>query len=94
MTNLTDIEAALDELPSDRLPFPVVEWRVEAGPDWSDDPAVWVWIVLERDDFEYDDASALLELKDVVHGRVKGLIDDDSFLYVRFGEASEAAKAS
>ena len=94
MANLADIETALDELQAGPLPLPVAEWRVEAGSDWSADPAVWVWIVLEHDDFKDEDGPTLLELKYLVHSRVKGLIDDDSFLYVRFGEASEPGKAS
>ena len=35
------IESALEKLPE--LPTPVSSWRIEVGPDATDDPAVWVW---------------------------------------------------
>ena len=42
-----DIESRLKELHG--LPTPVRSWIVEMGSDSTDDPAVWVWIVLERE---------------------------------------------
>ena len=43
----TEIKAALAELGP--LPTPVADWLVETGTDSVDEPAVWVWAVLQND---------------------------------------------
>ena len=93
MANIANIEAALEKLQAGGLPVSVCAWRVEAGPDWSDDPAVWVWIVLESEEVEDAEVPALLELQDIVYSRVGGVIDDDSLLYVRFTGPPESGRA-
>lgn len=43
------------------LPTPVESWVVEEGLDWMDNPAVWVWALL---DYDGADKDALFRLKD------------------------------
>ncbi len=43
------------------LPTPVESWVVEEGLDWMDNPAVWVWALLDYDDADKD---ALFRLND------------------------------
>jgi hypothetical protein len=51
MTSIaTSVRSALEKqenLPN--LPTTVSSWHVEAGPDATDEPAVWVWVTLEED---------------------------------------------
>ena len=75
------------------LPTPVRSWIVEMGPDSTDDPAVWVWMVLER---EYDevDRQARADLRDLVRASVRDWVGDEAnWVYVRFhdGALFEAA---
>ena len=78
------IENALAELVD--LPTPVKEWRVETGPDVTEDPAVWAWVRLEEDDVDFETRS---RLRDLVRRRVRDETDDASWVYVRFRGASE-----
>ena len=66
------------------LPTPVESWVVEEGLDWMDNPAVWVWALLDYDDADRD---ALFRLKDMV----REVVQDTSGLwaYVRIRDASE-----
>ena len=41
------IQSELERL--EGLPTPVCSWHVEEGLDATDDPAVWVWAVVETD---------------------------------------------
>ena len=88
---IADIESRLRKLHG--LPTPVRSWIVEMGPDSTDEPAVWVWMTLER---EYDevDARERADLRDLVRASVRDLVGDEAhWVYVRFhdGVLSEAA---
>ena len=65
-TNTAIIRTALNELRD--LPTPVHDWRIREGLDATDDPAVWVWIVL---DLENTDPDALHRLKAMVRAAVR-----------------------
>ena len=88
-TTAATIESALKEL-SD-LPTPVSSWRVEIGLDATEDPAVRVWAMLERDDV---DAGTRSRLRNIVSDLVRSETDSDHWVYVRFRGASEAEQAS
>ena len=77
------VESALRRLSA--LPAPVDSWLVETGHDWTDDPAVRVWAILENDDVDIDKRD---RLREIVRKTV-GEIDDESLVYVRFRAASE-----
>ena len=83
-TTTTSIQSALQNLPD--LPTPVSSWVVETGLDATDDPAVWVWAVIEREDV---DAKTLARLKsmvrDLVRDKTNGL-----WAYVRIRGAWES----
>lgn len=79
------IESALNELPD--LPTPVSSWRVEIGLDATEDPAVWVWAMLEHEDV---DAGIRSRLRSIVSDLVRSETDSDPWVYVRFRGASEA----
>ena len=56
------------------LPTPVRSWLVEEGLDATDDPAVWVWAVVERDDVDMDSLGLLKEMaREVVRQATGGL---------------------
>lgn len=80
-----------DELTQLRnLPTPIAWWVVETGPDWTDDPAVWVWPVLEHEGVDF-------ETRTLVRKKVRRLVRDVTRRetgtawqpYVRFRSASE-----
>ena len=51
MTTITEsIQCALEDLQN--LPTPVSSWLVETGFDATDDPAVWMWAMIERKDVD------------------------------------------
>ena len=86
-----DIESRLKEL--DGLPTPVRSWIVAMGPDSTDEPAVWVWMVLERE-FDEVDRQARADLRDLVRASVRDWVGDEAhWVYVRFhdGALFEAA---
>ena len=82
----TDIEATLGELRD--LPTPVSSWKVETGPDATDNPAVWVWVMLQNEEV---DARTRARLRDMVRDLVRQKTDSANWVYVRFRGASEAA---
>lgn len=84
MANMANVEAALEELRTGSLPMPLDEWRVETGLDWSDDPAIWVWLPIGGDGMDDSEIDRLVALQDIVHERVKNAVDDDSLVYIRF----------
>ena len=43
------------------LPAHVHEWHVAEGLDATDDPAVWVWAIIDEDDFDADNMRALID---------------------------------
>ena len=79
------IEGALRAVPD--LPTPVSSWRVEVGPDATEDPAVWVWAVLEHEEVDVGTRS---RLRKIVRDLVRSETDSDDWVYVRFRGASEA----
>ncbi len=88
-TTTTEIKAALDELPG--LPAWVSGWQVETGIDVSDEPAVWVWALLEDEEVDFAARSRLREaVRDCVH-RTAG---DAVWAYVRFRGASEMVQTA
>ena len=78
------IESALAQLRE--LPAQVSAWQVETGPDATDDPAVWVWIMLEDEGVDFQTRS---RLREIVRNQARSQTDDDSWVYVRFRGASE-----
>jgi len=78
------IESALGELSG--LPTPVSSWCVETGIDAADDPAVWVWAMLDEEDVDLDTRE---RLRDIVRDAVHGVTGDDRWVYVRFRLASD-----
>ncbi|MDE2914163.1 MAG: hypothetical protein OXL68_14700 [Paracoccaceae bacterium] len=78
------IVAALRQLPE--LPTPVSSWHVETGPDSTDDPAVWVWAMLEDEDVEFAKRS---RLRSMVRDLVQETAGSSMLVYVRFRGASE-----
>ena len=65
LANTADIRAELEQLTD--LPAPVRAWLVEEGLDATDDPAVWVWALIESDDLDPDRMTRLKSMaRDVV----------------------------
>ena len=84
-TTTANIRSALEGLQD--LPTPVHDWHVETGLDATDDPAVWIWAVIERDDV---DADTLARLKDMVRERVSNATDGQwAYVLVRGAWESE-----
>ncbi|MDE2732562.1 MAG: hypothetical protein OXI38_14330 [Bacteroidota bacterium] len=71
------------------LPTPVSDWLVEVGTDWINEPAVKVWVILERDDVEFD---ATFIVRTLVQDSVMALMGPAYYVYVRFRTASEMAE--
>ena len=86
MVNATVIESKLGKLRN--LPTPVSSWRVEAGPDATEDPAVWVWAMLEHEEVDFGTRS---QLRNIVRDLVRRETDESCWVYVRFRGASEPA---
>ncbi len=60
------IRTQLEELHD--LPTPVRSWLVEEGVDATDDPAVWVWALVEQDDADPEMLDRLKVIaREVVH---------------------------
>jgi hypothetical protein len=86
----TSIESELRTLRP--LPAPVSSWHVEAGPDATEDPAVWVWVTLEQDDV---DAQTRAQMRDLVRSAVRTMVGDEAhWVYVRFRAASEVEETT
>ena len=88
-TTTTKIKAALDELPG--LPAWVSGWQVETGIDVADEPAVWVWALLEDEEVDF---AARSRLRDMVREFVRQKAGDAVWAYVRFRDASEMAQTA
>ena len=86
MTSTTSetIESALGALRE--LPTPVSSRCVETGLDSADDPAVWVWAMLEDEEVDVDTGD---RLRDVVRDTVRRETGDERWVYVRFRSASD-----
>ena len=91
MTKTTkSIESELRNLRA--LPTPVSSWRVEAGPDATDEPAVWVWVTLAHNEV---DAKTRARVRDIVRTSVSDLVGHEAhWVYVRFRTASEFEQTS
>lgn len=83
------IEAALRQLPD--LPTPVASWHVETGPDSTDDPAVWVWAMLQEEEVEFAKRS---RLRSMIRDLVQEKAGPSMLVYVRFRGASEVEQAT
>ena len=86
----TSIESELRNLRA--LPTPISSWHVEAGPDATEEPAVWVWVTLAHDDV---DASTRARVRDLVRTSVSNMVGNEAhWVYVRFRAASESEQTS
>ena len=85
--NVNAIETALQGLRD--LPTPKSSWLVEAGPDSTDDTAVWVSALLMDDDVEFNKRS---RLRSMIRNLVQEKTDSSMLVYVRFRGASEVAQ--
>ena len=70
------------------LPTPVRAWRVEEGLDATDDPAVWVWAMIEESDA---DADTLRRLKWMARDVVRDATGLWVYVLVRGADEAEAA---
>ena len=87
LANTADIRTELEQLTD--LPVPVRSWLVEDGLDATDDPAVWVWALLDADDFDPDRMARIrFIVRDVVRS-ASGL-----WAYVLFRGVDEAAEVA
>lgn len=83
-TTAVTIESALGALRE--APTPVSSRCVETGLDSADDPAVWVWAMLEDEEADVDTGD---RLRDVGRDAVRRETDDERWVYVRFRSASD-----
>lgn len=79
------IESALGKLRG--LPARVRSWQVETGPDATDDPAVWVWVMLADEGVDFQTRT---RLREIVRDQVRHETNDGSWVYVRFRGAAES----
>ena len=80
----TNIEQALRRLPD--LPVPVDSWLVEAGTDWTDDAAVWVWGILPDPKI---DTATQFALRKAIRSVVRAQAGNDIGIYIRFRSTSD-----
>lgn len=65
LANAANIRAELEQLTD--LPAPVRGWLVKEGLDASEEPAVWIWALIEPDEFDADRMTCLkTRVRDVV----------------------------
>ena len=83
-TENTEIKAALAQLGP--LPAPVADWLVETGTDSADEPAVWVWAVLQNDGVALD---TRLQIRDMIFDFLREKSETPIWVYVNFRTASE-----
>ena len=92
MTSIaTSIRSALENqetLPN--LPTTVSSWHVEAGPDATDEPAVWVWAILEEDADAKTRAIVRESVRESVRDFVRHETGSEVWVYVRFRGNSES----
>ena len=80
----TEIKSDLDKLSA--LPARVSGWEVETGIDAADEPAVWVWALLEDEEV---DLATRSRLRDMVRDYLRQKAGAAKWVYVRFRGASE-----
>ncbi len=78
LANTANIRAELEQLTD--LPAPVRGWLVEVGLDATDDPAVWIWALIESDDFEPD---RMTRLKTMVRDVVRNTFGIWAYVLIR-----------
>ena len=83
------LEDALREL--QELPAPVSSWHVETGLDSTDDPAVWVWAMLQDDEVEFAKRS---QLRSIIREAIDEKTDSSMIVYIRFRGASEIVQTA
>lgn len=85
-TNVADIRAKLEQLTD--LPVPARAWLVEEGLDAADDPAAWVWALIESDGLDPDRMARLKSMARDVVRNPSGLW---AYVLVRGVDETEAA---
>ena len=84
VADTASIRAELEGLHN--LPTPVRSWLVEEGLDATDDPAVWVWALIERDDA---DADTLRRLKAIAREVVRDATGLWAYVLIRGADETE-----
>jgi len=69
----------------------VAEWYIETGPDATGDDAVWVWLILEEEDVDFDTRSDLR--RRVFDGVREAGGETPPWVYVRFRTVAEERPA-
>ena len=82
----TEIRSALSDLRPQ--PAPVSDWVVEIGTDSGDEPAVWVWAVLDDKDVDLD---TRISIRDCVVDFISEECEIPVWVFVSFKSASETA---
>ena len=86
IADTANIRTRLEELQDP--PTPVRSWLVEEGIDSTDDPAVWVWALVERDDANPESLDRLKVFAREVVRRATGLW---AYVLIRGADETEAA---
>lgn len=85
VADTASIRAQLEGLPD--LPTAVRSWLVEEGLDSTDDPAVWVWALVEQGDTDVD---TLRRLKAMVRKVVRDTTGLWAYVLIRGADETEA----
>ena len=86
VTDTASIRTQLEELHD--LPTPVRSWLVEEGVDATDDPAVWVWALIEQNDA---DAETLGRLKVIARELVHHATGLWAYVLIRGADETDVA---
>ena len=86
VTDTASIRTQLEELHD--LPTPVRSWLVEEGVDATDDPAVWVWALIEQNDA---DAETLGRLKVIARELVHQATGLWAYVLIRGADETDVA---
>ena len=86
MSDTANIRAKLEGL--NDLTIAVRAWRVEAGLDTTDDPAMWIWVLIEPSN---SDAGTLRHLKWIARDVVREATGLWAYVLVRGADEAEAA---
>ena len=86
VADTASIRTQLEELHD--LPTPVRSWLVEEGVDATDDPAVWVWALIEQNDA---DAETLGRLKVIARELVHQATGLWAYVLIRGADETDAA---
>ena len=80
-----------DILHAELFPAAVRSWKIETGPDASGADAVWVWVTLDDDTFDWGTRSRVRDSIRQALERRGGV--EAPWVYVRFRKASEPVPA-